>query len=169
MTCDFRPQNPRVSLSTVRAALQHYADRGAFRSFSEVAASGRKAEFRFLWYRDVKFRVTFDETTKVLTFVNVLPGVPSKSAMDAALRKFVASRSDKSLPDHRRFDLKKAGVRVVNRGGAISLAFTLKPKHVEFGVKKAVHLVHEVLMDFLNDSLYVEYLIEHFNLNPEMA
>jgi hypothetical protein len=26
-----------------------------------------------------------------------------------------------------------------------------------------------VLMDFLNDSQYVEYNIEHFNLNPEMA
>jgi len=32
-----------------------------------------------------------------------------------------------------------------------------------------VHLVHEVLMDFLNHSLYVDYALEYFNLNPEMA
>jgi len=29
-----------------------------------------------------------------------------------------------------------------------------------------VHLVHEVLVDFLNHSLYVDYALEYFNLNP---
>jgi hypothetical protein len=158
-----------VSLLTVRSALQHYADRGAFRSFSEVGTRGRKTSFQFLWFRDVKFHVTFDDATRVLTFVDVLPGVPARSPMDAALRRFVASRALRSVPEHRRVDLKKVGVRVVNRGGALSVAFTLQPRHVEYGVKKAVHLVHEVLMDFLNDSLYVDYQIAHFNLNPEMA
>jgi hypothetical protein len=60
-------------------------------------------------------------------------------------------------------------VSVVNRAGALSLRVVLSPRHLEYGVKKAIHLVHDVLMDFLNDSLYVEYCIAHFNLNPEMA
>ena len=158
-----------MPLTTVRAALQHYADRGAFRSFSDVGGRGRKTSFRFVWFRDVTFHVTFDEPSRLLTFVGVLPGIAARSPMDAALRAFVASRSLASVPEHRRVDLKKVGVRVVNRGGAISIAFTLTPKHTEYGVKKAVHLVHEILMDFLNDSLYVDYQIAHFNLNPEMA
>lgn len=158
-----------MSLPIVRSTLQHYGSRGAFRSFSEVASRGRKAEFQFLWFRDVKFRVTYDPTTRALTFVDLLPGVPARSPMDTQFRRFIASRSASSVPEHRRVDLKRVGVRIVNRRGAISLIFVLQPKHAEYGVKKAVHLVHEVLMDFLNDSLYVEYSIEHFNLNPEMA
>ena len=51
----------------------------------------------------------------------------------------------------------------------LSTAFTFKPRHVEYGTRKAVHLIHEVLMDFLNEPQYVQYNIDHFNLNPEMA
>ena len=153
---------------TVRACFKQYAARGAFRSFSEITAP-RKLEFRFLWFRDVSFRVVYAPNTRVLTFVECLPGVPFRSAMDRALRAFVASRSEAAVPEHRRVDRKKVGVEVVNRGGAVSIAFRLKPPHIEYGTKKAVHLVHDVLMDFLNDSRYIEYQIEYFNFNPEMA
>ena len=53
--------------------------------------------------------------------------------------------------------------------GAISIAFALKPRQIAYGTKKAVHLIHDVLMDFLNGPQYVQYNIDHFNLNPEMA
>jgi hypothetical protein len=99
----------------------------------------------------------------------MLPAVPPRSAMDRHLRAFIKSRSDKSLPEHRRVDLRKVGLSVLNRKAAISIAFVLKPGHIEYGTKKAVHLIHEVLMDFLNEPQYVEYNIDHFNLNPEMA
>lgn len=173
-----RSSNPHTQLKNaaaadvevVRALLQHYATRGAFRSFSEVATSSpRVVEFQFLWFRDVKFRVTYRPHARVLAFVGVLPAVPPRSAMDRHLRAFIASRSDKTVPEHRRVDLKKMGVAVTNRKGAISIAFTLKPRLIEYGGRKAVHLIHEVLMDFLNEPQYVEYNIEHFNLNPEMA
>ena len=150
--------------------LQHYAARGAFRSFSEVAhASGRLVEFQFLWFRDVRFRVTFNPATRTLTFIDLLPAVPARSEMDRRFRAFVASRSDRSVPEHRRVDPKKVRVSVLNRKNAMSVAFVLKPRQIEYGTRKAVHLIHEVLMDFLNDSQYVEYNIDHFNLNPEMA
>jgi hypothetical protein len=155
---------------TVRALLQHYASRGAFRSFSEVPRGiGRLAEFQFLWFRDVRFRVTYNPASRTLTFVDCLPAVLARSAMDRHLRAFIASRSEKTVPEHRRVDLKKVGVSVLNRKSAISVAFALKPSQIEYGTRKAVHLIHEVLMDFLNDSQYVEYNIDHFNLNPEMA
>ena len=100
---------------TVRALLQHYATRGAFRSFSEIPrTSGRLVEFQFLWFRDVRFRVTYSAATTTLTFVDVLPAVPARSDMDRHLRAFIASRSDRSLPEHRRVDVKKVGVAVWN-------------------------------------------------------
>ena len=157
-------------IDIVRACLEHYATRGVFRSFSEVArVAGRTAEFHFLWFRDVKFRVIYNAATRALTFVDAFPGIAARSEMDRHLRAFIKERSDKSVPEHRRVDLRKISVSVLNRKGAISIVFTLKPRLVEYGVKKAVHLMHEVLMDFLNESQYVVYNIEHFNLNPEMA
>lgn len=162
-------KNPN-HIDTVRALLQHYAARGAFRSFSEVPQTSRRlVVFQFLWFRDVRFRVTYNPATRMLTFVDLLPAVPARSEMDRRLRAFVASRSSESVPEHRRVDLKKVHVSVVNRKSAISVMFALKPRQIEYGTRKAVHLIHEVLMDFLNDSQYVEYNIEHFNLNPEMA
>ena len=156
-------------IDTVRALLQHYATRGAFRSFSEVAgASGRAVTFQFLWFRDVTFRA-YSPTTRMLTFVHMLPAIPARSNMDRHLRAFIKSRSDASLPDHRRVDARKVGVSVLNRKAAVSIAFTLKPRQIEYGTKKAVHLIHDVLMDFLNEPPYVQYNIGHFNLNLEMA
>ena len=156
-------------LETVRRTLHDYATRGSFTSFSEVDARGAKAEFHFLWFRDVKFRVVFDPRRRTLTFVDVLPGVPARSEMDRELRRFIRGRSASSVLEHRRFDLRRVGVRCVNRGGRLSLVFSLKPPHVEVGVRKAVHLVHEVVMDFLNDSRFVQYQVDHFKLDPEMA
>lgn len=164
-----RTRTKHDDLTIVRASLQHYATRGAFRSFSEIPAPGGRAAFRFHWFRDVPFHVTFDPRTRTLAFVKMLPGIPARSAMDRQLRTFVTGRTLPSVPDHRRLNLMKVGMRVVNRGSAVSIVFQLKPRHVEYGVKRAVHLVHEVLMDFLNESQYVEYNIDHFNLNPEMA
>ena len=157
-------------MQIIRTLLQHYATRGAFRSFSEMPqTSARSATFQFLWFRDVKFGVTYNSMTRTLTFVNLLPSVPVRSEMDRHLRAFIKSRSDRAVPEHRRVDLKKVGVSVLNRNGAVSVAFALKPGQIEYGTKKAVHLIHEVLMDFLNEPQYVQYNIDHFNLNPEMA
>ncbi len=162
------PPVPSV-LETVRRTLQDYATRGSFTSFSEVRARGPKAEFYFLWFRDVKFRVLFNSRQRTLTFVDMLPGVPARSELDRGLRQFVRGRSAPSVIEHRRFDLRRVGVTCTNRGGTISLVFHLKPRHVEFGVRKAVHLVHEIVMDFLNDSRFVQYQVDHFKLDPEVA
>jgi hypothetical protein len=140
-----------------------------FRSFSETRGRRHQISFHFLWFRDVQFQVISEPRTSRLTFVRLLPGVPARSAMDRAFRAFVASRSSASLSESQRVDLRKVQVRVINCGGNASLEFVLNPGHVEYGVEKAVHLVHDVLMNFLNDSQYVEYNITHFNLNRELA
>jgi hypothetical protein len=156
-------------LALVRDALQHYAHRGSFRSFSEVEGTDARAEFRFVWFRDTSFRVAFDRTPRRLTFIDMLPGIPARSAMDRHLRSFVKMYTSTEVPEHRRVDPRRVQVKVVNRGGAVSLVFDIKAKDVAFGVRKAVHLVNDILQDFLNEGIYVQYNVDYFNLNPEMA
>ena len=159
----------RDEAQLVGTALEHYALRGSFRSFSARACSASKAEFTFSWFRDVTFRVVFDRSRRTLTFVNILPGSPARSEMDRDLRVFVKVRTSPAVPEHRRVDPRRVAVSVVNRSGAESLVFTFRTVDVAYAVRKAVHLAHDILQDFLNDGCYVQYNIDHFNLNPEMA
>ena len=63
---------------------------------------------------------------------------------------------------------RKAMVTVRNRKRMVSLVVTLQNAHVEYGVRKAVNLVHELFVDFLRYPLYFPYLVEHCNLNPDL-
>jgi len=159
----------RDEAALVETALAHYALRGSFRSFSVTVRTLSKTEFAFSWFRDVTFHVVFDRSRRTLTFVNMLPGIPARSEMDRQLRAFVRVYTSAAVPAHRRVDPRRVAVRVVNRGGAESLAFTFRTKDVAYAVRKAVHLAHDILQDFLNDGRYMQYNVDHFNLNPEMA
>jgi len=153
----------------VRAALEYYASRGSFRSFSVTARRDSKTEFTFCWFRDVTFKVVFDRRRRTLTFADMLPGIRARSAMDRHLRAFVKVYTSAAVPVHRRVDPRRVSVRIVNRGGAASLVFTLRTRNMAYAVRKAVHLAHDVLQDFLNDGRYVQYNVDYFNLNPELA
>jgi hypothetical protein len=159
----------RDEAALVEAALEHYAQRGSFRSFSATPRSASKTEFAFSWFRDVTFRVLFDRSRRTLTFVDMLPGLAARSEMDRQLRAFVKMHTSVAVPPHRRVDPRRVVVSVVNRGGAESLTFTFRTRDVAYAVRKAVHLSHDILQDFLNDGRYVQYNVDHFNLNPEMA
>jgi hypothetical protein len=155
--------------AVVRQSLQHYANLGTFRSFAEAEPCGRAAVFRFVWFRELSFTVTFAPQARRLVFQNLLPGVPARSAMDRDLRGFLKERYSRELPEHRRIEVRKLGVRALNRRGSISLVFTMKGDHAAYGVRKAVNLVHEIFTIFLNEGRYAQYQVEHLRLNPEMA
>jgi hypothetical protein len=159
----------RDEAALVQAALAHYAHRGSFRGFAMIPRTASRVEFTFSWLRDVSFRVVFDRRTRTFTFVDMLPDVAPRSDMDRRLRAFVKMYTSTAVPEHRRVDPRHVAVSVVNRGGAESLKFTIRTRDIAFGVRKAVHLAHDILQDFLNDGRYVEYNVAHFNLNPEMA
>jgi hypothetical protein len=153
----------------VQAALEHYAQRGSFRGFGTVPRTASRIEFTFSWLRDVTFRVVFDRRRRTLTFVDMLPGVPVRSDMDRRLRAFVKMHTSTAVPEHRRVDRRRVAVSVINRAGAASIRFAFRTKDVAYAVRKAVHLAHDILQDFLNDGRYAQYNVEYFNLNPEMA
>jgi hypothetical protein len=149
--------------------MEHYAKRGSFRSFSSTPVTAAKTEFTFSWFRDVSFRVVFDRPRRTLTFVDMLPGIASRSDMDRRLRAFVTMYTSPAVPEHRRVDPRRVTVSVVNRRGAESLVFTFRTRDTAYAVRKAVHLANDILQDYLNDGRYVQYNVDHFNLNPEMA
>lgn len=150
--------------------LEQYAARGVFRSCSEVPGRGRTAKFRLRWFRDAAFGIDYDPIRRRITFAELLPDVRPRSELDRELRAFVSRHGAPSLPAHRRLDLRRARVRCVNHAGRVSITVSAtRDAHVEYAARAAVHLVHEIFMDLLNDSRYTPYLVEHFNLDPELA
>jgi hypothetical protein len=155
--------------AAVRQVLQHYASRGTFRSFAEGSPRGRSITFRFNWFRDMPFTVSFSPGSRRLVFQDLLPGVAPRSAMDRDLRRFLRERHSRQLPEHRRVDARKVEVEAANRAGAISLIWTVKGDNADYAVRKAVNVVHEIFTDFLSGGHYAQYQIDHLRLNPEMA
>jgi hypothetical protein len=116
----------------------------------------------------VTFHLVYDPTRRELTFRDVLPDVGSRSAMYRELKQFLRSRTPRTVAAHRRIDPRKATVNVRIRKRAVSLVVSLKDAHLEYGVRKAVNLVHELFVDFLRYPTHFSYMVEHFNVDPEM-
>lgn len=155
-----------TSRETLLACLQRYADRGIFRGFGATATRGGGLECRFLWHAPFPHRLRFEPRRRTLVFVDLLPGVPYPSAMDRALRAFVAGRSSENLPDHRRVDPTKAGAGCRNRAGAVSIEVRCLDGDWEYAASRAVKLVNEIFLDFLAGP-YDAYMVEHFGAPEE--
>ena len=153
------------SLNVVREGLQAYADRGVFRGFSEGRAARGEHSFTFEWLSRRPLRFTVDTENGVLKFKNLLPGVPSNSALYSELKRFVNARHEGELPEHRRIDRRRAEVTCSNRGGNVSIALRVKKKQYAYGVNKIVNLTHEIFVH-LKDH-YADYLWESFDAPQE--
>ncbi len=152
--------------TSVAGALEAYARRGVFRSFSRSQNSPTRAEFRFRWLLDLPFRVVWNDRSATLTFPDLLPDVEPRSLLGRGLRAFVKARSSRSLPEHRRIDPARLTVTFSNRGGQVSLRLRIRRQQYEYGVKKAVQLVNEIFLSFLS-ALHPEYLCRAFHLPEE--
>ena len=149
----------------VRAALQSYADRGVFRGFSEAKTRTGKIGFTFLWQTPRPLEFVADTNKDTLAFKNLLPDVPSGSAMHAELRRFLEGLHDRRLPKHRRIDRARAEVVCNNRRGNLSISLKVKNNQYAYGVNKLVNLAHELFVH-LNDC-HADYMSETFGLSQE--
>jgi len=147
--------------------LENYAARAVFRGFSRGPERKGRATYRLLWHRDQFFELILDVPRKTIKFPVVLPQVPADSAMYREFREFVDSRFSEDVPEHRRVDRSKVRAQVGNRTGNISLTLTVLDEDFDYAVRKLIHLVHEVYLDFLMDGRYYDYMIETFNLDPD--
>lgn len=152
-------------LTIVTDQLKTYARRGVFRSFSQTRADGRQADFRFYWLWNLPFHLSFDSKRKTLSFKNLLPGVLAGSELNTELKAFIKSRSANDRPAHRRLDPKRLSVRYSNLRGNVSITFLVLANEYEYGVKKALNMINEIFVGFLNVH-FQEYTVEHFR-RPE--
>jgi len=156
----------RVLPSQVKKVLASYAERGVFRSFSQVAGEKGKAEFHFYWLWNVPLHLTFDPTRATLSFRKLLPGVVRGSQLETELKAFIESFSDASRPDHRRIDPARLGLRYTNQRGTVALTFRILRDDFEYGVWTAVNVVNEIFLGFLNVR-FPEYAAAKFKLPEE--
>ena len=84
-------------LAEVRARLQEYAERGVFRGLAERPARRGRYEFTFRWLAPSPFTLSYDPSSGALTFRDLLPSVPARSPLAAALRRFIRSRAAAGL------------------------------------------------------------------------
>jgi hypothetical protein len=161
------PSEAREQIERAARILGEYAERGVFRGFSRGPVRTSQAAFRIVWHRDRVFDLTLDCKAGSLRFAEILPGVPADSAMYRELKAFLRLQQSSARPEHRRIDSDKALVRLNNRRGSVALALTIKDGDYEYGVRKCIHLVHEIFMSFLVDGAYLEYIVETFGVDPD--
>lgn len=155
------------SSMVVKQTIASYATRGIFRAYGDQPGERGQSRFSFRWHSDAAFHVVFDSSRRELMFRDLLPAVTSRSPMYRELKAFVEARTSPTLPEHRRIDPRKVRVAVKNRHQKVSLAVSLKDSHLEYGVRKAVNLIHEVFVEFLRNPLYFAYMVEHFQVDPD--
>ncbi len=156
----------RPPLAEARSELERYAQRGVFRSFSEARTPSGSAEFRFIWLWNLPFYLRFDPAQRAITFPKLLPNVKSGSHLDASLKAFFKDCSSTDRPEHRRVDPKRASIRYSNRRGTVTLTLTAERGQSAYAVKRAINLVNELFVGFLN-LRYPEYLVANFHLPEE--
>ena len=156
------------SATIVRETLAGYAQRGIFRAYGDRPAPREQIQVSFRWHTEVPINVVYHAGTRELTFRDLLPDVGGHSAMYRHLKQFLRERTSQDLPPHRRIDPRKVAVRLRPRAGKVSLIVSLEESDVEYGVRKAVNLIHELFVSFLRDPLYFSYMVQHFGLNPDM-
>lgn len=152
-------------LSIVHNQLESYARRGVFRSFSQTQAEGKQAAFNFTWLWNLPFQLSFDPKRKTLSFKNLLPGVPAGSELNRRLKAFIRQLGSSHQPEHRRLDPTRVSIRYSNLRGNVTISFLVLEDEYEYGVKKALNLINEMFVGFLNVH-FPEYAAEQFR-RPE--
>lgn len=147
--------------------LQEYAQRGVFRGFSRQGERASRGEYYLQWHRDQVFQLEFDARRHSLRVACVLPNVPAKSTMYREFRQWLRQRQAAELPEHRRYDPQRLGLRTYNRAGDIALTLTMLDGDIDYGVRRLVALVNEIYLDFLTSGLYYDWAIETFELDPD--
>ena len=153
--------------NTVGSVLENYAHKGVFRGFGRVPNQRGKPSFKMQWHHGKTFVLLFDPKTLTLRFPVLLPEVPANSATHKSFKAYIKSRQHESLPEHRRVDRERVTVRTLNRNDAISLSMKSKDGDLEYATRKLIQLVHEIFLDFLNDGLYYDYLVDVFDLDVD--
>ena len=155
-------------VNAIQSALQTYVDRGVFRSYSYKSLGAGKHEIRFVWLTETPFLLIYNESSDVLMFKNLLPGVEKKSRIDSGLRRFLKDCYSEELPEHRRVDAIKIKLSCINKGDSLSISLKIYPMcDYSYAVNKAINLVSDVFNKFLNQPENGFYVHDNFGIAGE--
>ena len=149
--------------------LRIYAERGAFRSFSEGHLRLAKVTYRMQWHYDRMYRLILDLEAQSLLIPELLPAVPRHSPMTRELRAFLKPFTTDQVPEHRRLDPDKGHLKMAHHRGALALGVEVKGQEFTYCTRKLVHIAHEVFMVFLREGPYYDYRVEQLGLDPDVA
>jgi len=94
--------------------------------------------------------VRLEPEARRLTFRDLLPNVPHRSAMDRAFRAWVSERASEALPEHRRIDPRRVRLACPNRAGnlpvALALELAVMAKEVADGVPRGYRSLADQLI-----------------------
>ncbi len=152
-------------MDAVEKELRRYADRGVFRSFDAKDERAGKRRFTMAWLGPRSQELVYDAKRRTLTFPALLPNLPARSSMYREFREFLQSRSDETLPAHRRIDPDRSNAVCTNRKGSVSVAVECLDGDLSYSTKKAISLVNEIFLGFLRGP-YHEYTAANFD-EPE--
>ena len=152
-------------LEIVRKALRPYVDWGVFRSFNETQLRGGRTRFSFVWLEHDPFVLVVDPEKGTLSFKNVLRNVPPRSDVYAAVKRYIQSRYDKSLPAHRAIDPGRAEVSTTYSKGNVSIVWKVSRNQYAYAVKRFLNLLNEIFV--LLHTEFFEYMVENFDASQE--
>ncbi|MGH9658505.1 MAG: hypothetical protein ACRD96_08170, partial [Bryobacteraceae bacterium] len=84
----------------------------------------------------------------------------------AGLRALVRECQSDARPEHRRLRRDRAVASCSNRRGRVTLAVRVVGNHHEYAARKAINLVNEIFLDYLNAG-HPQYLAEQFQIPEE--
>lgn len=128
-----------------------------------MPAARGKIEYRFLWLTKKPTTAVFDTKAKTLTFPSLLPDVDRPTA--SLLKSVIDARSDRSQPDHKRIDARKARISGVVRRGDLSITTEIRGNNHDYAVSKALNVINEMFV-MLHEHR-PEYLIDQFGMSAE--
>ncbi len=155
-------------MTTVRAVLRDYADRGVFRGFRELAGPKQSIVFEILCFPFAQqpFRLVYSDNPASLVFKRLLHSMPARSEMYRQFKSYMKQRSSDELPAHRRIDPQRVQLKWSNRLGDVNVTLNIKGPNHEYAVRRAINLLTDLFFDLLTESTYYEFMAEHFDL-PE--
>jgi len=123
--------------------------------------------YAFRWFRDREFEISLDANGRCLRLHGAVDHVLARSSLDRALRAWLRSRQSSALAEHRRLDPARVQLTLRNSGGAITLSLQSLDGDLEYAMRKLVHLLNELYLDFLATQAPFDWLIESFGLDPD--
>jgi hypothetical protein len=158
--------SPTDTIRLVTRILERYATNGVFRGFSAISQTSATAKYRVVWHYERALHLFVSVPKRTLQLGILLPDVPSRSPMYRDLRKFVELLHSADRPAHRRVDPARAHLVCSNRGGNVGVTMSVVENDFDYATRKLIHAANEILLVFLQDGPYSQYLQETLGAYP---